>query len=124
MCLDRITKKYDENNIKGYGYVVMGGNKQGKGYKAKYSDTIYDVGCEYGAVRQPARRINVIEYFPGFHIFKTLNSAKLYQDGWIQDKIVKVKYRKVICDGTIDTNGNWDFRKVVVAKYRTILKEV
>ena len=115
MCLDKVTRRPKENNnIEGVGYVLMFNVNEGGDFEGL---------CDYGAPcsvnkEYMAKSENIGDYMSGFHIFKNKKDAKEYGFQFNYNYTVKVKYRDVIC------YGKQNDLRIVVARYRTIIKEV
>lgn len=53
-------------------------------------------------LRRVINKVNdfcTVEYDSGFHIFKTRKDARTYKGSFHDEKVVKVQYKGIVCEG-------------------------
>lgn len=103
MCLDSVTKKYNNDKSTGYGWkVVITDNKKFNFYSFPfYKDQLFNRWLNREGNPRAISLGNYNTYENGFHVFKTRKDARNYRQGlhFSLTKVVKVKYKEIICEG-------------------------
>jgi len=120
MCLDTI--KEGKLPKWGIGYKVFN-------FQMRPPMMLGDIIYEIGKVYTDSKNTKIgwgVQYLTGYHIFNTFESANRYAivtNHAFDDKIVKVRFSKVVAHGT-QAHYKKIYDDIVVARTMTLLKEV
>jgi hypothetical protein len=120
MCLDGVTKHYESNKTTGYGWKIF--VKQGNEfYSPVYKTSIIFNRWLTSNSEEILGSNSSNDYYSGFHIFKTRAEAHqhwIYTTGEPREcyRIIRVKYRGIICEGMDDDARTIVAREMLVPK--------
>lgn len=109
MCLSQITKTYSKRDkTEGFGWKVVSINDNDTFRFPFFHNSKSNRYNQW--LRRVINKVNdfcTVEYDSGFHIFKTRKDARTYKGTFSDEKIVKVQYKGIVCEGfQKDYNAN------------------
>lgn len=100
MCLSQITKRYSKRDkTEGFGWKTVYINDNDTFRFPFYSHKLNRYNQWLRRVINKVNDFCTVEYDSGFHIFKTRKDARTYKGSFHDEKVVKVQYKGIVCEG-------------------------